>query len=292
MSNNQLSLFREVPKSDKLFSEIALRLVGMDGKGEAFSFGTAFVLLPHLLVTARHVIEEFIRRGNRKPNSPEVALTFWAIQIAWKVNEHEYNIWEVTHTFISPHSDIAILKVRAYNDTAAAYTQWKTTQVNLEMPKVGESIIGFGFHSTSFAGSRFNPEGGLEHLELNDKAFSSRGAVKAVYPVRRDSCMLPFPCFEVDARFDHGMSGGLVINSQSELFGIICCGMNTDYSHAAMLWPMMGIVVDFDTFRTSPIEGCQPLLEFARLGFWKPRGWQKIRLTSPQDGLPAVTYLA
>lgn len=292
MNDKQMPSFREVPKSDKLFSEIALRLVGMDGKGEAFSFGTAFVLLPHLLVTAKHVIEEFIRRGDRKTNSPEVSLTFWAIQIEWKGDQHEYHVWEVTHSFLSPHSDIAILKVRAYNNTATKYSQWKITPINLEMPQVGETVIGFGFHSTSFAGSRFNPAGGLEHLELQDKAFSSKGVVKAVHPVRRDLCMLPFPCFEVDARFDHGMSGGLVINSQSELCGIICCGMGADYSHATMLWPMMGIVVDFDTFQATPVNGFQSLLEFARVGFWKPRGWQKIKLFASPDGLPMVTYSA
>ena len=263
----------------------------MDGKGQAFSFGTAFVMLPHLLVTAKHVIEEFIRRGDRKPNSTEVSLTIWAIQIEWKGDKHKYNVWEVTHSFISPHSDIAILKVRAYNNTAAEYTQWKATPINLEVPKVGEAIIGFGFHSTTFAGSRFNPTGGLEHLELQDKAFSSQGVVKTIHPIRRDSCMLPFPCFEVDARFDHGMSGGFVINSQSELCGIICCGMGEDYSHAALLWPIMGIAVDFDTFRTAPVNGLQPLLEFARVGFWKPRGWEKIQLSTSPDGLSSVTYL-
>jgi hypothetical protein len=33
--------------------------------------------------------------------------------------------------------------------------------------------------------------------------------------------MLPFPCFEIEARFDPGMSGGMVIDQAGALCGLI-----------------------------------------------------------------------
>jgi hypothetical protein len=46
------------------------------------------------------------------------------------------------------------------------------------------------------------------HLALNDKPTTSIGEVKRIYPMRRDAAMLSFPCYEVNARFDHRMADG------------------------------------------------------------------------------------
>jgi hypothetical protein len=56
-------------------------------------------------------------------------------------------------------------------------------------------VIEFGYrHSTcqiTPAGTR------VYHLELKDKPTTSIGEVKRIYPMRRDSAMLSFPCYEV-----------------------------------------------------------------------------------------------
>jgi hypothetical protein len=273
---------RPVPPSDHLFSELVVRLIAIDKTGGLHSFGTGFIFQPYLVLTAKHVIEEFLKLDPAIYKGKEVSFNFWAVQIAWEGQEHNYTVWEVSFISLSAHSDLAILKLHPYDENAAKYTRWKVVPCTLIPPKVGDSIIGFGVHDITFAGSRVNAEGKVEHIELNDHASSSRGVVRAVYPIYRDLCMLPFPCFEVDAQFEGGMSGGLVINERSEICGIVCSSMpaTKEYpipsSYVAMLWPMMAMKIDFSLFDTAPIFGEQYVLELARCGVFIPEGWKQI----------------
>lgn len=285
--------FTEINKSDALFTELALRLVGFDNKGVPFSFGTAFVIQPYLLVTAKHVVEEFMLKGKSTGNENEFKLTFWAIQVEWVNAEHNYNIWQVVNAYFSPHSDICLLHVGAYNDTAAKYKEWKVLPVSLEPPEVGEKITGFGFHATKFKGSVVSESGDLKHLELNDTSSRSIGYVKQVHMHKRDSVMLPFPCIEVDCRFDPGMSGGLVINSNSELCGVVCSSMPVDdmhYSHVALIWPIVAIEIDFG-ISNSEVKGVHRLLKLIEVGKWKPRGWENVKIEYLNgQSFPQVSY--
>ena len=273
---------RPVPPSDHLFSELVVRLIAIDKAGGLHSFGTAFIFQPYLVLTAKHVIEEFLKLDHAIYKGEEVSFNFWAIQIAWEGQEHNYVVWEVSFISLSAHSDLAILKLHPYDENAAKYTMWKGVPCTLIPPKVGDSIIGFGVHDITFAGSRVDAEGKVEHIELNDQASSSRGVVRAVHPIYRDLCMLPFPCFEVDAQFEGGMSGGLVINERSEICGIVCSSMPATKEHpipssyVAMLWPMMAMKIDFSLFATAPVFGEQYVLELARCGVFIPEGWKQI----------------
>lgn len=275
-------MFKEVNKEDKFFSEIAIRLIGYGDDGVPYSFGTAFVLRPSLLVTARHVLEEFIKRSKKTEDSNELELTFWAIQIEWIGEQFNYNIWQVVKSYSSLHSDLALLHIVPYNDTAGKYKHWKILPVTLEPPEIGEQVIGFGFHNMSFEGSVILESGKLEHLNMNSNSSSSRGNVSAVFMEKRDAVMLPFPCFEVDARFDPGMSGGLVINSTSEICGIICSSIpveNVHISYVALLWPIMAVNIDFGN--SGIIKGIHPLFKLCQIGRWQPKGWNRIVLDSP-----------
>lgn len=285
--------FTNVKKDDKYFTEIALRLVGFGTDGMPFSFGTAFVIQPYLLVTARHVVEAFIANGSTTENKNEIKLTFWAIQIEWVNGEHNYNIWQVVNAYFSPHSDICLLHVGAHNDTAAQYKQWKAVPVSFVPPEVDDEVIAFGFHATKFEGSKVTDDGELEHLELNDISSKSTGRVKQVHLIKRDSTMLPFPCFEVDSRFDPGMSGGLVINSKSELCGIVCSSMpvdNSHFSHVAMIWPIMAIEVDFGD-SDARIQGMQTLSKLVEIGKWQPVGGDNVKVQHVNgERYPTATY--
>lgn len=273
---------RPVPPSDHLFSELVVRLIAIDKAGSLHSFGTAFIFQPNLALTAKHVIEEFLKLDSAICRGEKVSFIFWAIQVTWDGSEHNYVVWEVKFISLSAHSDLAILKLHPYDENAAKYTAWKGIPFTLIPPKVNDVIIGFGLHDTTFSGTRVNAEGKVEHIELNDRASSSRGLVRAVYPIYRDACMLPFPCFEVDAQFEGGMSGGLVINERSQVCGIVCSSMPatqehpTPSSYVALLWPMMAMKIDFSLFRTAPILGEQYVLELAKCGVFTPEGWEQI----------------
>jgi hypothetical protein len=283
----------EVSKDDKLITEIALRLVGFDDKGVPFSFGTAFVIEPYLLVTARHVVEAFISKGRVMGNKSNLELMFWAIQVEWNNGIHNYNIWQVRRIYFSHHSDICLLHLGALSDTAEKYKDWKTVPVSLIPPEVGEEVSGFGFHSIKFDGSRVLENGALEHLEIKDTLSQSTGHVKQVHMFKRDSNMLPFPCFEVDCCFHPGMSGGLVLNSKSELCGIVCSSMPLDdfhFSHVALIWPIMAIEVDFGN-TNDQIKGIHTLSKLVEIREWKPRGYENVKVQY-LDGqrYPQVAY--
>jgi hypothetical protein len=81
--------------------------------------------------------------------------------------------------------------------------------------------------------------------------------------------MLPFPCFEVEARFDPGMSGGMVLDEQGALCGLICASLHTDdpnappISYVASLWPMLKTVISVDRGDRFPRGVSYPVIDLA-----------------------------
>jgi hypothetical protein len=121
------------------------------------------------------------------------------------------------------------------------------------------------------------PEGRPPHVDLQDKLVASIGEVRKVYYARRDSSHLPFPCYQVSARFDRNMSGGPVFDEDGLLCGIVCNGMEDrpaaeavcnviedeaeaePVSHAAALWPIFasGSIVEESGRQRSLLELAQ-----------------------------------
>lgn len=56
------------------------------------------------------------------------------------------------------------------------------------------------------------------------KPSTSIGIVTDVFPEKRDSSLLSFPSYDVEAHFIGGMSGGPIFNEAGELCGLICSG--------------------------------------------------------------------
>ena len=276
---------RPISADDHLFSELVVRLIAIDKEGALYSFGTAFIFQPYLALTAKHVIEEFFKLDPCIYRDEAVSFNFWAVQVTWEGAEHSYVVWDIRGVSFSGHSDLAMLKLHPYCTNAAKYTErniWKLVPCTLITPQIGDKVVGFGLHGISFKGSHVNSEGKVEHIELTDSASSSSGVVRAVHPIYRDMSMLTFPCFEVDAQFEPGMSGGLVINAHSQVCGIVCSSMpaTDEYpspsSYVTMLWPMMAMKLDFSLFGRSPISGIQYVHELARHGIFTPEGWERV----------------
>src|SRR5262249_27420203 len=107
------------------------------------------------------------------------------------------------------------------------------------------------------------------HLEFTDTGTISIGEVGQIFPERRDSSMLSFPCFEVFARFAPGMSGGLIIDEEGLMCGLVCAG--TDFadpnappvSYAATLWPMLRTIISADRGGRYPRGIAYPAVDLA-----------------------------
>ena len=101
--------------------------------------------------------------------------------------------------------------------------------------------------------------------------------------------MLKFPCFKVNARFKGGMSGGPIFNRNGELCGTICSSLSfmdgdtESDSYVCTLWPSMATLVDLE-FQEFKLGKFYPVLNLARKGIIKAKGWEKVILIRDEIG--------
>lgn len=280
--------FRPVNKNDRFLYELMPILIGI-GPNENLSFyGSCFIAGPHMAITAKHVFEELLR------NDPNIEFgtshtEYWVIQIKWAGDDHNYIIWTIDSIATSQHSDIAIIWLRAFDENAAQHGKWSILPITFDVPPIGSTVRAFGYHDISFDGSRINSNGKFEHIEIKSERSTSTGTIRQIYWDQRDSGLYSFPCFEVDARFDHGMSGGLVINEESQVCGIVCGslppGLNdgSHVSYVTMLWPMMAIPIDARLMPGASGTIRYNLKDLAEQGVFEPNGWDRVQIEDQLD---------
>jgi hypothetical protein len=133
-------------------------------------------------------------------------------------------------------------------------------------PLPGEKVLAFGYRESKVEVSE-KPDGS-HHIELNDKPTTSIGVVGQIFPDRRDSSMLTFPCFEVCARFAP-MSGGMVVDENGAVCGLVCAGYNfadpdaLPLSYVATLWPMLTTTISIDREKDYPRGVEYPMIDLA-----------------------------
>jgi hypothetical protein len=94
-----------------------------------------------------------------------------------------------------------------------------------------------------------------------------------IYTEGRDSVMLPFPCYEVNARLDPGMSGGLVIDELGAVCRLICSSLPVSgpdqeaVSHITTLWPILRTIISANRAGNYPKGLRYPMIDLALDGF-------------------------
>ncbi len=249
-------------------SEMALRLVANLFTDEPVILGTATVLCGRLCVTAKHVFDEF-RSADRSTSDMSIDSHIAAIQL---VPGPEYIIWDVVGATADPAADIALLhlgKNPGRSDPEKSQ-KWRCPPVNPFAPEVGERVAAFGYRM-SVAMALKNSEGGI-HIELNDEPMASVGVVREVFKWQRDYSHLRWPCYQVSARFDGGMSGGPVFDETGCLCGIVCSNVagshidNEPLSYVTTLWPLFRLILSQDRGDKYPRGIRYPAIELARGG--------------------------
>jgi hypothetical protein len=266
-------------------TELVFRLVAFD-QNEWFPQGACTAIASHLCVTAKHVILDFLDHfcaGSTATSLQVSSFSLQALQIL--DNPLRYAVWSVCNAYLSPLSDIALLHLAPYCTVADKITTaqgWKQVRLSLFPPSVAARIVGFGFHSSAATVTK-NPQGG-PNVHIHDKPTATVGEVRQVHAARRDSARLNFPCYQVNARFDGGMSGGPVFDESGRLCGIICSSFPSTSpeeehaSYVATLWPATGIPLD--------VKGVwRTLLDLTREGVVAADGWERIRLQEFPDQL-------
>jgi Trypsin-like peptidase domain len=274
---------RQPSESD--FQRVVLRLVVGFNTTRAYVVGTATVVCGHLLLTARHVIEEvFNQEGVSKSKTLTVENSLVAFQI---VPGPEYVLWHVVDCWLCPQTDLAFLHVASEPSTSATNLKvgWMHPRVRAFPPAVGETVAAMGYRKSSIDVSK-NDNGGLHH-ELNDELIASVGIVREVFATHRDRGQLSFPCYQVSARFDAGMSGGPVFDESGALCGLICSNVEGSHidgepiSYVTTLWPMFLTVIQANRGDAYPLGDSYPVFELARDGFISVVDFQLLAAAQP-----------
>jgi hypothetical protein len=229
--------------------------------------GTATLIGGNLAVTAKHVLEAAIRRFGAKRAPKGFEVQGHSLRLYQVLPGPVYRIWNVFRAWTCP-SDIAILHLGLHVCSAPEATvEWRVPLLRVMPPPSGQKVLAFGYRESRIKVS----EGvdGTHHIDLNDIGTTSVGEVGQIFPERRDSSMLTFPCFEVRARFAPGMSGGLVIDEGGALCGLVCAGTDLadpdalPLSYAATLWPMLTTMISADRGDAYPRGVEYPVIDLA-----------------------------
>ncbi|MBN8778670.1 trypsin-like peptidase domain-containing protein [Thiobacillus sp.] len=287
--------FRSVNPEDRLIYELMPVLIGIGPDEDLHCYGSCFIAWPHMAITAKHVVEQLLKQDPGIAARRQAKYEYWLAQVIWEGNEHNYVVWTIDSIGLSAHSDIAIIWLRPLDGNAGRYKKWKTVPLTFDPPPIGATVRAFGLHGVRFDGSRVNSDGKFEHIELKFDRSVSTGSVRQHYWAGRDRAMYNFPCFEVDAKFEHGMSGGLVITDDSHVCGIVCGSlpaMSSDEPHVSyvtMLWPMMAIPVDAKLVPEGDGVSRYHLQHLSEKGIFTPTGWERVLIRDDLDRGGAVT---
>jgi hypothetical protein len=237
-------------RSDSPISEIALRVVVERPEWQLSVVGTATLICGHLAITARHVLDDAVQKYGANSSNNGSVIEDFELKLYQVLPGPEYRIWSVV-TAWPCQTDIALLHLRLDQTTSPGESvAWRQPRLRALPPQVGEKVIAFGYRNSQIKVIR--GKDGTHHIELNDCPTTSIGTVRHIYASGRDSVMLPFPCYEIEARLDAGMSGGMVIDEAGSLCGLICTGLQHNeadappISYVASLWPMLNTVISAD----------------------------------------------
>ncbi len=231
-----------------------------------YVLGTATLIAGHLAITARHVIQEAMKFGAKKV-AEGFEVSGYSLRLLQVLPGPVYRVWNVFEAWICP-SDIAILHLGLDRTSESEpKIEWRLPRLRVMPPPTGEKVLAFGFRESKIDVS--TGADGTANIVLNDIGTTSIGEVGQIFPDRRDASMLTFPCFEVLARFAPGMSGGLIVDEDGALCGLVCAGLNqadpdaSPISYAAMLWPMLTTVISADRGDAYPRGAKYPVIDLA-----------------------------
>jgi hypothetical protein len=259
-------------RPDSAISELALRVILEFDGWNLYVLGTATLIAGYLAITARHVLESVFQKYGRKQSTDKhFEIDACAIRLYQVLPGPEYRVWEVRNAWLCPTTDIAILHLAKWRTTRPDESvDWKSPHIRALPPAVGQKVVAFGYRESKVTVTEDST--GTHHIELNDRPTVSIGTITQIYPSGRDRVMLPFPCYEIEARFDPGMSGGMVIDENGALCGLICASLQTTdptaqpISYVASLWPMLGTVISANRGDRFHKDVQYPMIDLARDG--------------------------
>lgn len=260
-----------IQPTDSDISQIALRLaVAREGECPE-PVGSAVWVTGNLVLTARHNIEYILRKyGNDSGDESNRLICDYSLFLYQVFPGPEYNVWTVQECWASAESDLALLHVVLWKTSNSEIANSViTVAIEALPPTVGERVAGMGYHTQAASLSLGDGDG--NYLEVNGVPQATTGVVQEIFECRRDSGLYNFPCYQVNARFDSGMSGGPVFNQNGRLVGVICGSLPAEdggeaTSYIATLWPMLRILISAKTKAHPSPKELYPAIDLALEG--------------------------
>lgn len=252
----------------------------------SFVGGTAVIIAPGLAITASHVLSEILTQLSSNRSSHNINLDLYINQL------NTGACWYVSHASSWIGTDITILSLKARND-AARSTSINRLPMAVDPPEPGTHVTALGYPKSNLTITQ-NDEDVLK-MNFDITPTVSEGNVIEVHRTHRDSVLLPFPCFSVNAEFTAGMSGGAVFNQKRQLCGLVCTGGEgalKDHSYATSIWPTALIPVTIPDIIPS-FTGITPgetykFLYLAKLEYIQLDGHERIEFFQHMNGSDGV----
>jgi hypothetical protein len=259
-------IFRDTPPGGQIES-IALRVLVELPDWEFHVIGTATLIGGSLALTARHVVEASMKFVTSQRTPGNILVERGSLKLLQVLAGPVYRMFNVVRAWITS-SDIAILLLTLDRATLPdEKVEWQSCAVRAFPPPSGQKVVAFGYRESQISVTK-NADGSA-HIDITDKPTTSAGIVGQIYSSQRDSSMLNFPCFEVLAQFAPGMSGGVVVDEDGWLCGLICAGVvfsdpdAQPLGYAVTLWPFLTTVISADRGDAYPRNVEYPAIDLA-----------------------------
>ncbi|MFA6288664.1 MAG: serine protease [Opitutaceae bacterium] len=251
------------------------------------TLGTAVSIGKGLAITAWHYLRELIGENPENCGEPE-KVSVEILVAAYEKEKSRVILWGAVKIFALPDIDVAIIYLggqESYGDDA--YKQ-VFAHLDFAIPQVGTEVAVFGYNRAEIVTT--SHEGGVINQSFSLHPTSALGHVIEVYPTRRDSVLLKYPCFLTDAPFGDGMSGGPVFdNKTGRVIGVVCSSFDLSelgqppISYVSLLWPLLGTSIQVR--RIDLPEGSNCLFhELYQKGFLRATGWDPFKAEFGPDG--------
>lgn len=147
-------------------------------------------------------------------------------------------------------TDVAVLQIRLPEIDGEQLVHG-AVPISFIPPVLGSAALAIGYT----AGFEFEPGDADDPgtFSFSPRMNASQGTVQDVHLNGRDPVMIPFPAFQVDARFDHQMSGSPILAAAApglvRVVGLVSTSMDTEdgvpVSHGSLLWPAASLRLAF-----------------------------------------------
>jgi hypothetical protein len=223
---------------------IALPLVDRKN-GENRIIGSATLILPGLFITAKHLIEEYVKghekldiaRHDWEPR--DLGVTF-DVDVLVPLNDGLVT-WRINKVHLMLDCDLAILVAVAYEGNGQTLIDRQVrVNIDLHLPRIGSQVLALGYPNTQNKVINTDEKTSLHRLRLT----RALGVVEAID--RSDNKLTMPPRIQTNAAIEGGMSGGPAFNENGNLVAVSQSGYTPTEEfpfHSSILAPLLPAIV-------------------------------------------------